>query len=453
GQVTQNGDFFDVTLEGTGPANSTFKTAGTIDIAGDQSAVQLSGSLPLAAANPVLTPNSIQGTAALDMRLEGPLDPNSLSGTISLSGARFVLPDLRMAFSDIGGTVTVENSVAAINMTTAYSGGGDLAVNGTIGLTPPFVANLPVRLIGITHQEGRLLETSVEGTVSLTGPLTGGGLISGDLVLGQTDVRISDASLGGIGAIPDITHIGESSGSRSTRIRAGVIKTESGGASSSRPFDLDVSVRTGERITVSGLGLDSDFEGALTLRGTTDNVVPDGGLELMRGRMNFLGKSLELIEGRIALAGGFDPTVRIVAESEQKDANISLTIEGGLDDPEVTLSSDPELPEDEVLSQLLFGRDISSISPLQAIQLATTLAALSRGGGGNGLFMLSNNGGATSLTTGGYLNENLYTEIGVDSQGKSTIDLNLDVNDKVTIKGRVNSDNETGVGIFYQRDY
>lgn len=168
--------------------------------------------------------------------------------------------------------------------------------------------------------------------------------------------------------------------------------------------------------------------------------------------MNFLGKSLEIEEGRIALAGGFNPTVRIVAVSEQTDATISLTVEGGLDDLEVILSSDPELPEDEVLAQLLFGRDISSISPLQAIQLANTVRSLSSGGGG-GLFMLTNDGGGTGLTTGGYLNENLYTEIGVDSEGKSTIDLNLDVNDKVTIKGRVNSDNETGVGIFFQRDY
>lgn len=453
GRVTQNGDLFDVSLSGTGPVNTTFQGGGTIDPAGNANALQLTGNVPLAAANPSLTPNSIQGTAQLDMGLRGPLDLSSLTGTVSLAGARFVLPDLRIALNEIGGTVTLDNSVAAIDLTTDYSGGGQIAVNGTVGLTPPFNANLPVRLIGITHQEGRLLETALDGTVSLTGPLTGGGLIAGEVIVGQTDVRLSDASLGGIGALPDITHVGESSASRLTRLRAGLLQTANDTGPAGPPFNLDLSIRTGERINVSGLGLDSDFEGALRLSGTTNNVVPDGGLELTRGRMNFLGKSLELKEGRIALAGGFDPNIRIVAVSEQKDATVNLTVEGGLDDPEVLLSSDPELPEDEVLSQLLFGRDISSISPLQAIQLATTLGALSRGGGGGGLFMLTNDGGGTGLTTGGYLNENLYTEIGVDSRGKSTIDLNLDVNDKVTIKGRVNSDNETGVGIFYQRDY
>jgi len=453
GTVAQSGDLFDVELKGTGPFNSAINGAGMVDPSGNRNDLKLTGSVPLAAANPVLHPNSIQGTAQLDMRLAGPLELGALSGTVSLGDARFALPDLRMAFSEIGGTVTLDNSVAAVDMTTTYSGGGQIAVNGTIGLTPPFNANLPVRLIGITHQEGRLLETSVEGAITLSGPLTGGGTIAGDLVLGKTDVRISDASIGGIGGVPDISHVSEPQSAHSTRLRAGLIKTESSSSNSSPPFNLDLSVRTGDRINVSGLGLDSDFEGALKLGGTTANVIPEGGLELTRGRMNFLGKSLEITEGLIALAGGFDPTVRIVAVSEQKDATISLTVEGGLDDPEIVLSSDPDLPEDEVLSQLLFGRDISSISPLQAIQLATTVAAMSRGGGGGGLFTLTSDGGGAGLTTGGYLGQNLYTEIGVDSSGKSTIDLNLDVNDKVTVKGRVNSENETGIGVFYQRDY
>ncbi|MGR3711966.1 MAG: translocation/assembly module TamB domain-containing protein [Shimia sp.] len=453
GTVAQDGTGWQVALDATGPAGSALQGNGLIDPAGSKNALQVTGSLPLAAANRALAPNSLQGTAQLDMRLNGPLDLNGLDGTVSLVGARLALPDLRIAFSEIAGTVQVQNAVAAIDMTSTYSHGGQFAANGTVGLTAPFNANLPVRLIGIKHREGQLLETSAEGEITLSGPLTGGGLIAGDLVLGQTDIRISAAALGGAGAVPDITHIGEPSSVRTTRLRAGVLKTEKPKSATARPFGLDVTISTGERISISGLGLASDFEGALTVGGTTDNVIPEGGLELIRGRMNLLGKSLELDEGRVTLAGGFVPTVRIVATSEQTDATIRLTLEGSLEAPEITLSSDPELPEDEVLSQLLFGRDISSISPLQALQLATTLASLSGGAGGGGLFSLTTDGGTAGLSTSGYLNENLYTEVGVDSEGKSTIDLNLDVNDKVTVKGMVNSDSETGIGIFYQRDY
>ncbi|TCL01423.1 autotransporter secretion inner membrane protein TamB [Shimia isoporae] len=453
GSASQNGDVFDVKLAVQGPLQSTLNSEGTIDPTGNRNALTLTGAVPLAAANPFLSPNSIQGTAQLDMQLNGALDPGNLTGTVSLGGGRFAMPALRMAFSEIGGTVTLADSVARVNMTTDYSGGGQIAVNGTVGIAPPFNANLPVQLIGLRHQEGRFIETGVDGTVTLSGPLTGGGSIAGDLVLGKTDVRISESALGGAAGIPDVLHIAEPGGSRTTRLRAGVLEEETSSGSSAPPFNLDISVRTGERINVSGLGLDTVFEGALTLKGTTADVKPEGGLEVTRGRMNFLGKTLEIDEGRVALAGGFTPTVRIVAFADQTDVTVNLTIEGSLDDLKIRLDSDPELPEDEVLSQLLFGRDISSISPLQALQLATTVRALSRGGGGGGLFTLTSDSGGAGLSTGGYLNDNLYTEIGVDSDGKSTIDLNLDVNDRVTIKGRVNSENETGVGIFYQHDY
>ncbi|MGR3635539.1 MAG: translocation/assembly module TamB domain-containing protein [Shimia sp.] len=454
GSAEQDGPLWQVALDATGPFDSTLNGAGTVDLQGNKNAVKLTGSLPLAVANRALSPNSIQGTAQLDMALNGALDPKNLSGTVSIGGARMAMPELRMAFNDIGGTVTLRESTAAVDFTTAYSGGGQIAVNGTVGLTAPFNANLPVQLINITHQEGRLLKTSVDGTIALSGPLTGGGQISGDLVVGQTDIRIIAGALGGVGSIPDIVHVGELGGSLATRTRAGVIKDDKQRSGGSRPFGLGINVRTGERINVSGLGLNADFEGGLTIGGTTANIVPEGGLELIRGRMNFVGKTLELEEGRVALAGGFVPTVRIVAISEQSEATIRLIVDGFLEDPDIELTSDPELPEDEVLSQLLFGRDIANISPIQAIQLARAVASMSGGGGGGGLFSLGvESGGGVGLTTGGYLSENLYTEIGVDSKGKSSIDLNIDLNEKITIKGRVNSDSETGIGIFYQRDY
>jgi len=38
-------------------------------------------------------------------------------------------------------------------------------------------------------------------------------------------------------------------------------------------------------------------------------------------------------------------------------------------------------------------------------------------------------------------------------QGKSAISLNLDVAPHITLKGKVGSDGQTGIGIFLQRDY
>jgi translocation and assembly module TamB len=451
-----------VDFKGTGPFDTKGAGQGLIDPAGDANDISVAGTLPLAAANIFLQPNSIQGIANYDLRLKGALGPEAVTGSVTLGGARFVIPDLRVAFEDIRGTVGLNGRAADLNITTQFSGGGQIGVAGNVALAPPFSANLPVTLTNILIQQGQLLKTEVNGTVILSGPLTGGGNISGDIQLGKTDIHVTPVGLSSAGPIPEIRHINEPSKVRLTRDRAGLIAKEKSG-SSAPPFGLDVNIQTTERIAVRGLGLNADFHGGMKISGTTNDIRPNGEIDLIRGRLSFLAKNFELDEGRISMLGDLVPTMRVVAISEQPDATVYVILDGRLDDPKIVLESDPELPEDEVLSQLLFGRDLSSISALQAAQLAAALAQLS-GGGPQGPRLGENSGlddlgltfdesGTPGLRAGKYINENVYTEVGVDSKGQSSISLNLDVNDNLTVKGKVGSDDDTGIGIFFQRDY
>ncbi|MBO9473925.1 translocation/assembly module TamB domain-containing protein [Shimia sp. R10_1] len=446
------------------PFDSKGSGQGVIDPQGDGTDFTVSGTLPLAAANPFLQPNAIQGLAQYDLRMRGALEPASVTGTVSLSGARFALPDLRIALEDISGTIGLANTAAQINITTQFSGGGEIGVAGSLGLAPPFNANLPVSLRNLQYQQGQLFETTANGTITLSGPATGGGQIAGDINLTQTNIRISPVGLSGGGAVPDITHLAEPGAVFTTRDRAGLIaRDEAAAGPAAPPFGLDVTVSIGDRIAVRGLGLNADFNGAMQVTGTTNNIVPNGELDLIRGRLDFLSNPFELDEGTISLLGDFIPTMRVQATAEQPDATIFIIIDGRMDDPEIKLESDPELPDDEVLSQLLFGRDLSSISPLQAAQLAAALATLS-GSGARGPALGKNVGlddfgltfdenGAPGVRAGKYISENIYTEVGVDSEGKSNISINLDVNENLTVKGTVGSDDESAIGVFFQRDY
>ena len=101
----------------------------------------------------------------------------------------------------------------------------------------------------------------------------------------------------------------------------------------------------------------------------------------------------------------------------------------------------------------------------QALQLANAVATLA-GRGGDGIssklrqgFGLDNldvqttDDGNTQLTAGKYLSEKLYTEVTVDQGGKTRIDLNLDLTDTLTVKGRAGNDGNTGIGLFFEKDY
>ena len=61
--------------------------------------------------------------------------------------------------------------------------------------------------------------------------------------------------------------------------------------------------------------------------------------------------------------------------------------------------------------------------------------------------------GNVQVRAGKYLSENLYTDVAVGNNGKSTINLNLDVTESLTARGSVDSEGQSTLGIYFERDY
>ena len=194
-------------------------------------------------------------------------------------------------------------------------------------------------------------------------------------------------------------------------------------------------------------------------------MVPSGSFRLIRGRLDIPGKRLDLSEATLALEGDFVPVVAVAASNESDGVTSFVRIDGPATEPVVSFTSSPPLPEEEVLSHLLFGRGIQNLSALQAAQLANAVATLAGKGGvgivgrlrqGFGLDDLDvqtgAEGGAT-LRAGKYLSENLYTGVEVDDQGQSRINLNLDLSESVTVRARTGTSGDSGLGLFFERDY
>lgn len=231
------------------------------------------------------------------------------------------------------------------------------------------------------------------------------------------------------------------------------------------PMKLDILISAPRQVFVRGRGIDAELGGDLRLGGTTRNMIPIGHLELIRGRVDLLGKRFVLDQGLIELQGSMVPVVRFVAITEQDGITTRITIDGEASDPEITFSADPDMPQEEVLSQLLFGRGLDTISPLQAAQLANAVAVLAgRGGEGivgnlrqqvglDDLDLATDAEGNVSVRAGKYLSENVYTDVQVGADGTSKINLNLDVTDHLTARGSVDSAGESSLGLFYEKDY
>ena len=459
------GDRWSVDADATGPAGLTLAADG--DVAGDGSDldIEVTGSAPLALANQFITPRSVEGEARFDLRVDGPPALASVAGDVTIAGARFVAPTLNLVLEDLRGTIGLNGSRATIDLAAATQGGGGVTVSGPVGLSPPFPADIRLDLQNARFSDPQLFETTLRGQVALSGPLTGGANITGDVALGATEVRVPAGATGGTAPIPDIVHIREPADSLATRRRAGLLDVGDANGGGGPGFGLDVVIRAPEQIFIRGRGLDAELGGQIRIRGTTNEVIPAGQFSLLRGRLDILGKRLTLEEGAFTLEGSLDPFIRLVAEADAGDYDVFVIVVGPASEPQIQFRSEPELPEDEVVARLLFDRGIQNLSPLQAAQLASAVATLT-GRGGEGLLggiregfglddldVTSDGDGNVGVRAGKYLSENVYTDLVVNSDGTTEIELNLDITPSLTVTGSADNNGDTGIGIFFERDY
>ena len=142
---------------------------------------------------------------------------------------------------------------------------------------------------------------------------------------------------------------------------------------------LDVTVNAPRRVFVRGRGLDAELGGSVRLTGPVVNIQPVGAFELIRGRLSILGQRITFDEGTVTLVGDLDPFLNFVARSSGRDITVFITVSGRVSDLKVEFSSQPELPQDEVLARLIFNRGLNELSPFQIAQLAAAAAELAGG--------------------------------------------------------------------------
>ncbi|HWG79193.1 MAG TPA: translocation/assembly module TamB domain-containing protein [Stellaceae bacterium] len=273
---------------------------------------------------------------------------------------------------------------------------------------------------------------------------------------------------------------------------------------------LGITVDLPGQVFVRGRGLDSEWRGHIALNGTSAAPLLTGKLEVVRGTYDFLGKTANLSKGTITFLGGkkIDPSIDIEARVASSDVTAIVKISGTATQPKIALSSQPELPQDEILSRVLFGTSVSQISAAQGIEIAQAAAALATGGGpgvldkiraGLGLDRLSfgasntvnsafNNvpslasqpgipgsqpatgvgtsplpvgaggaspsAGAAAVSAGKYVANGVYVGVtqGITS-GSSSVDVQIDVSKHITLDTTAGQASGAGIGVDWKLDY
>ncbi|RYH02175.1 hypothetical protein EU805_09955 [Salipiger sp. IMCC34102] len=457
-------------IDATGPGGITASAAGTVQPGGDLD-IDADGQVPLGLANTFIDPQRLDGLARFDLSVNGPPALTSITGQVTTAGARLAVPAISEALENINATIRLNGSEAQVDATATVQSGGDVQLGGPIALTGGYDAALDLAFQRVVARDPELYEAILFGNIAVDGALTGGALISGEVTVAEANVQVPSSGVGSLGELPEVTHLNASAPVRLTLDRADVAldggaASEAGDGGGGPVYPLDLTVRAPNQIFIRGRGLDAELGGELSLGGTTANIVPVGQFDLVRGRVDILQQRFELTEGSATLQGDFVPYLRLVAATETDTGTVvRIVVEGPANSPEVSFESTPQLPQDEVLAQLIFGRDLSEISPFQAVQLAAAVGQLAgRGGGGlidgfrqnlglDDFDVTTDDEGNAALRAGKYLSDNLYTDVTLGSDGSTEINLNLDITDEITAKGTAGADGETSIGIFFERDY
>ena len=229
-------------------------------------------------------------------------------------------------------------------------------------------------------------------------------------------------------------------------------------------IDLDYHLRADDRLMVSSRAFSSEWSADVHVTGTANRPRLSGRANLISGQASLLTAPFELTTGTVTFDGPVNQTrLAIEGRHDAEDLTVIGRVEGSVRAPEVHFESTPSLPEDEILSRLLFGSGVSDLSPLQASQLAAQLsgagwmdamADVRAALGVDRLDVRQNGDGAITVLGGRQLTDDVYLELetGVgQALGSARIEWRL--NPSVVLASEVSGDANNEISLRWRRSF
>jgi autotransporter translocation and assembly factor TamB len=401
------------------------------------------------------TGTTLSGGMKADIKTSGAWDRPDMRGNLSWSGGRLTQAESGISFKGIEMRAVLEDRMLDIKSLHARDWkNGVFSAQGKLGFSEK---NMPVDL---SIQADRLvpfrasdpISGTFSGDISLKGD-SRGYKAGGKITAGRVDITIPERFNR---AIPTLNIMRRDAKDKPM-------------PDFMKRVSLGLRLIAENQVFVRGWGLDAEFGGALDIGGTLDKPLYTGQFESKRGRYEEFGKRFELQHALLRFEGAVPPSpyLDVLAGTSVEDITAQITLTGNVSKPEVQLSSVPSLPQDEVLSRILFGKGMTKISPFQAIQLASTLRRFSGNGGGFeplGMFRKAtglddlqverDEKGATTVGAGKYITDKVYLEAEAGSgESSGAAKVKIDLTPHVKAESKIGRDNKTGGGLMWQWDY
>ena len=403
----------------------------------------------------------LSGPVAIGADVTGRANDPRITGALRAKGARIesartgtVLTNVTGAGSFAGSVLRIDNFAADAGKGGRVTGRGafDFAAAHGFGID---LALQATRAVMINRDD---IGATVSGPINITSD-GDGGVIAGDVQLDTSRYRLGQAAAAS--AVPRLA-VREINLPGEEEAAEGVL---------AKPWRLDIRARATDALEVSGLGLNSRWSTTMQLGGSVEEPVIAGRADIVRGTFEFSGRAFDISRGTIRFLGNSppDPAIDLTANADTTGLSASIRVTGQATRPDISFASTPALPQDELLSRLLFGTSITNLSAPEAFQLASAIASLRSGGDGlnpinalrrvAGLDRLrilpadTSVGRTTSIAAGKFITRRLYAEIVTDGQGYSATRVEFQITRWLSILSTVSTLGRQSVNVRVSRDY
>lgn len=394
-----------VQLQGTDANVDARLTAGSANLAvtgraplrAGALALRADGALDLAMLDPILAAQGrrARGRITIAAGVTGTAAAPLATGDIRLAGGEVQDFGQGLRIYDISADIQGSGQAIRIAKFTGRAGGGTISASGSVGLQAPMPVDLALTMRHATPLASDLLTADLDADLAVRGAVDGALAATGRLGIQHAAINVPEHLPASVAVLP-------------VRI-AGAPP-----APPSKPgptIGLDLQLDTPGQIFVRGRGLDAVLGGSLHVGGTTAAPQVNGAFKMVRGTFSLAGTTLNFTRGAVGFDGAgvanrIDPSLDFRADAPTTTGTASLLVGGYASAPEITLTSVPPQPQDQILALLLFGQSATSLSPFQYAEIAAALAQLAGTGGGSPLDSVRKGLGLDRLSVGGATNAN-----------------------------------------------
>lgn len=306
------------------------------------------------------------GVTTGKVEIAGTIGDPKIDGGLNLSGGKLRLKGNAIpALSGIAFDLEANRKSVAIKGTVGDLAGGSVNINGTMQLTNAAGDGLgpldvSVKGTGLPLMRNEFLILRANADLRVTGTMADA-LVSGEVGIIDS-VFFKDMELIPIGK----PFLGPAAASLpKVDVPAGL------GAVVPPPFDAwtaDIAVQTTDPILIRGNLGRGRVDVSLRISGKLGDPKPLGRMRITEAVARLPFSTLEVREGYLNFTpeNGFDPTLEIRGRAEPRPYRVQVYAHGRMSDPQLVLTSEPPLPENEIMTLLATGTTSAGLEDSQA---------------------------------------------------------------------------------------